>query len=114
MGILAVGRGSHADLATSPTSDRVPTQPGDKQVRLCPTPSSLRVTSPSGRNSQGVSKTAEGSYLEGAIGAIEQGFDLRMLLVVTRRIMRCYSLFGRRITACPEVDDWAQDNLEIY
>jgi len=70
--------------------------------------------SPSGRNSQGVSKTAEGSYLEGAIGAIEQGFDLRMLLVVTRRIMRCYSLFGKRITACPEVDDWAQDNLEIY
>src|SRR6476661_4114688 len=59
MGILAVGRGSHADLATSPTSDRVPTQPGDKQVRLCPTPSSLRVTSPSGRNSQAKNRVSK-------------------------------------------------------
>jgi hypothetical protein len=60
MVILAVGRGSHVDLATSPTSGRVPTPPEDRQVRLCPTPSSLRVTSPSGRNSQaknGVNKT---------------------------------------------------------
>jgi hypothetical protein len=48
---------------------------------------------------------AGGSYLEGTMGAIGQDFDLRVLSVVTRRIMRCYSLFGKRITACPEMDD---------